>query len=185
MNVKIKRLHPDAVVPVYAKPGDSGFDLVATADVIIAPGDTALVPTGLSVEVPEGYELQVRPRSGITLKTKLRVANSPGTVDSSFRGEVAVIVDNIANPRVIVCDNDDGTHYTDTAKCNFALSIIGEAIPLGRAPDYELRTYIIRKGDKIAQGVVCPVVPVTFTETDGYLTATERGVGGFGSSGVR
>ena len=93
LSVKIKRLHPDAVIPQYAHEGDAGFDLVAAADVIIEPGETALIPTGIAVELPPGYELQVRPRSGITLRTKLRV--QLGTVDSNYRGEIGVIVDNI------------------------------------------------------------------------------------------
>src|SRR5690625_768901 len=90
--VKIKRLHPEAVLPKKAHEGDAGFDLVAVEDVIVEPGETALVPTGIAVELPEGFELQVRPRSGITLKTNLRV--QLGTVDSNYRGEIGVIVDN-------------------------------------------------------------------------------------------
>lgn len=92
MNVNIKRLNKHAVIPQYAKAGDSGFDLVATEDVIIAPGETALIPTGLAFEIPQGYEMQIRPRSGISLRTKLRV--QLGTVDSGYRGEIGVIVDN-------------------------------------------------------------------------------------------
>src|SRR5690625_4442372 len=93
MNLSVKKLHPDAVIPKYAKKGDSGFDLVAVEDMVIEPGETKLIKTGLAFEIPEGYEIQVRPRSGITLKTKLRV--QLGTIDSNYRGEVGVIVDNI------------------------------------------------------------------------------------------
>src|SRR5690606_2151827 len=71
--VKVKRLHPDAVIPTKAHTGDAGFDLVAVEDSIIEPGDTALIKTGLAFELPPGYEMQVRPRSGVTFKTKLRV----------------------------------------------------------------------------------------------------------------
>ena len=95
MKVKIKKLHPDAVIPRYATVGSSGFDLVAIEDVVFEDGETRLVKTGLSFAVPEGYELQIRPRSGVSLKTYLRVANAPGTVDSDFRGEVCVIITNI------------------------------------------------------------------------------------------
>ncbi|WP_001053650.1 dUTP diphosphatase [Bacillus cereus] len=91
LRVKIKRLK-DVDLPKYAKPGDSGFDLVVAEDTVIWPGETKVVPTGLSFEIPPGYELQVRPRSGISRNTKLRVIL--GTVDSGFRGEVGVIVDN-------------------------------------------------------------------------------------------
>ncbi|HDR4368857.1 TPA: dUTP diphosphatase [Bacillus cereus] len=91
LRTKIKRVK-DVELPKYARPGDSGFDLVAAEDTIIWPGETKVVPTGLSFEIPPGYELQVRPRSGISRNTKLRVIL--GTVDSGFRGEVGVIVDN-------------------------------------------------------------------------------------------
>ncbi|HDR8110433.1 TPA: dUTP diphosphatase [Bacillus cereus] len=91
LRTKIKRVR-DVELPKYAKPGDSGFDLVAAEDTIIWPGETKVVPTGLAFEIPPGYELQVRPRSGISRNTKLRVIL--GTVDSGFRGEVGVIVDN-------------------------------------------------------------------------------------------
>lgn len=94
--IKIKRLHTDAVIPKYATEFAAGFDLVAVKDVTIEPGKTELVPLGFAVEIPYGFEMQIRPRSGVTVKTKLRVGNSPGTIDSDFRGEVQVIVDNVA-----------------------------------------------------------------------------------------
>ncbi len=95
LRVKIKRVK-DVELPRYAKPGDSGFDLVAAEDTIIWPGKTKVVPTGLAFEIPPGYELQVRPRSGMTRNTKLRVVL--GTVDSGYRGEVGVLVDNTERP---------------------------------------------------------------------------------------
>jgi len=167
LSVKIMRLCPDAVIPRYAHEGDAGLDLVAAADVIIEPGETALIPTGIAVELPPGYELQVRPRSGITLRTKLRV--QLGTVDSNYRGEIGVIVDNVAEDPfgnvVPYLSHIDGSDYrTD-----------GEIYPN--------ETYIIRKGDKIAQGVIAPVAKATFNETD-ELSDTTRGTGGFGSTGV-
>jgi dUTP pyrophosphatase len=85
MNVKIKKMHPDAIIPSYAKPGDSGFDLVALEDVVIAAGQTKKVPTGLAFEIPDGYEMQIRPRSGLTLNSKLRV--QLGTIDAGYRGD--------------------------------------------------------------------------------------------------
>src|SRR5690625_601254 len=90
--VGFKRLSDAATIPTKAHPTDSGFDLHASADVIIEPGETAVVPTGIAVELPPGYEAQVRPRSGITAKTKLRV--QLGTIDNDYRGEIGVIVDN-------------------------------------------------------------------------------------------
>lgn len=162
MNVKIKLLRPDAVIPQYAKPGDAGFDLVAVEDVIIEPGETALIPTGLAFEIPEGYELQIRPRSGITSKTKLRV--QLGTIDAGYRGEVSVIVDNTS---------------TDTWS-NASRRVDNTYDELTRN---KTRGYIIRKGDRIAQGVIAPVASATFTEVD-ELGESQRGEGGFGSSGV-
>lgn len=167
MNIKIKRLHPDAVIPKYAHAGDSGFDLVAVEDVVIEPGETKLIPTGLAFEIPEGFELQVRPRSGITLKTKLRV--QLGTVDSNYRGEVGVIVDNIA---VDVYGNVS-QYLTHVDGADYRTSEL-----------YPNDTYLIRKGDRIAQGVIAPVAKMEFEEVD-ELSDTERSNKGFGSTGVK
>ena len=169
LSVKIKRLHPDAVIPQYAHEGDAGFDLVAAADVIIEPGETALIPTGIAVELPPGYELQVRPRSGITLRTKLRV--QLGTVDSNYRGEIGVIVDNIFDRD----EEDRHDYYEEILAISGDLTHIGGKFPYG--------TYIIRKGDRIAQGVIAPVAAANFVEVD-ECRDTTRGTGGFGSTGV-
>lgn len=151
MKVCFKLLHPDAKLPAYATPGASGFDLVAIEDVEICRGETKLVKTGLAVEIPKGYEMQVRPRSGLSLKTPLRVANSPGTVDSDYRGEVGVILTNIA-----VYENDNYGNPTRQK---------------------------IKKGDRIAQGVICPVIHADMYVST-VLTDTARGEDGFGSTGV-
>lgn len=95
MKVKAKKLHPNAIVPTYMSPGASGFDLHALDTVTVHPDSCKPIRTGLSFEIPEGYELQIRPRSGTTLNTPIRIANAPGTVDSDFRGEVLILVDNI------------------------------------------------------------------------------------------
>lgn len=167
MSIKIKRLHPDAVIPKYVHAGDSGFDLVAVDDVIVEPGKTVKVPTGIAFELPEGYELQIRPRSGITLKTKLRV--QLGTCDAGYRGEVGVIVDNIA-PLNTEIPSDYGP-----------VMISGDIYRMtGDLPRF---SYIIRKGDRIAQGVIAPIAKVEFEEVD-KLSDTERGNKGFGSTGV-
>jgi len=169
--VKVKRLHPDAVIPKYAHEGDAGFDLVAVEDVIVEPGETVKVPTGLAFELPPGYEMQIRPRSGITLKTKLRV--QLGTVDASYRGEINVIVDNF--------DYDAGP-YDDEL-----IDITGNIL---RASDYfdvwdefAIGSYLIRKGDRIAQAVINAVPRAVITEVN-ELSESERGAGGFGSTGV-
>ncbi|MDA1636487.1 dUTP diphosphatase [Bacillus cereus] len=146
LRTKIKRIK-DVELPRYAKPGDSGFDLVAAEDTIIWPGETKVVPTGLAFEIPPGYELQVRPRSGMTRNTKLRVVL--GTVDSGYRGEVGVLVDNTEIPKAA-----------------------------------NMQAHVIEKGTRIAQGVIAPVITANFVEVD-ELSDSERGKGGFGSTGVK
>jgi dUTP pyrophosphatase len=148
MFVKIKKLHSDAIIPKYQTSGAAGFDIHAIQHTEIYPGETKILKTGLSFEIPQGYELQIVPRSGVSVKTKLRISNSPGTVDSDFRGEVGIIVDNIDL-------NSDK-----------------------RVP------YIIKVGDRIAQGKITPVVQAIFIETDD-LEQTERGEKGFGSTGIK
>lgn len=145
MKVRIQKLHPDAITPKYASRGSSGFDLHALENSSVAPGETKLIRTGVTFEIPEGFELQVRPRSGLSLKTPLRLSNSPGTVDADYRGEVQILAWNTAAQG---------------------------------GPAFE-----IKKGDKIAQGVICPVLQVQFEEVR-TLSETERGAGGFGSTGV-
>ena len=139
--MRIKKTHPEAVIPKYATEGSAGFDLVTVEDIVIDPGETKLVRTGLAFEVPRGHELQIRPRSGISLRTKLRVIL--GTVDSDYRGEIGVIVDNIGN-----------------------------------------ESELITKGTRIAQGVVSPISVANMVEVD-ELSQTERGAGGFGSTGTK
>ena len=141
--VQIKKLDPDAVVPEYRKPGDAGFDLHALRRVAIPAGQAAIVPTGLAFAIPEGFEMQVRMRSGAALKTPLIVANAPGTIDAGYRGEVGIIVRNLA----------------------------GEP-------------YVVEQGERIAQGVVAPVCYAEFALVD-ELPASERGAGGYGSTGSR
>lgn len=99
---KVKLLHPDAKLPSYAKEGDSGMDISAIQDCTVAPGSTILVKTGLAMGIPKGYEIQVRPRSGVSLKTMLRVSNSPGTVDHGFTGEICVIITNFGSTEVLI-----------------------------------------------------------------------------------
>lgn len=93
--VKIKKLHPDAIVPTYGTEGAAGFDFYALEDVMIRPSEIKLIKTGIAMEIPLGYEVQVRPRSGMSLKTYFRVANAPGTIDCDYRGECNIIGENI------------------------------------------------------------------------------------------
>ena len=143
--VQIQRLpHGKGIdLPFYATTHAAGADLRAAvdADVIIQPGDTALIKTGFAMALPDNYEAQVRPRSGLALKFGITVLNTPGTVDADYRGEVGVILINHGKEPFTVC-----------------------------------------RGDRIAQMIIAPFVQANFQAVDS-LSETERGAGGFGSSG--
>lgn len=94
MEMKVKRLYADAMVPAYAHPGDAGLDLFAYADLVLEPGASAVVKTGVAIALPPGTEGQVRPRSGLAAKHQISVLNTPGTIDEGYRGEVGVILVN-------------------------------------------------------------------------------------------
>lgn len=166
--VKVKRLHPDAVIPVRAHSHDAGFDLVAVEDTVIEPGETALIKTGLAFELPSGYAMDIRPRSGISLRTKLRV--NYGTVDAGYAGEVGVIVDNINHGN---CLDDCEFEYSPLDITEDVASNSGH---------YPYGSYIIRAGDKIAQAVITKLPTVRITEVE-ELNESERGSNGYGSSG--
>ena len=95
MILKVKKMHKDAIIPKYQTTGSAGFDLHALNDVIIYPGETVIVDTGLAFDIPENHEIQIVPRSGISAKTKLRISNAPGTIDEDYKGNVKIILDNI------------------------------------------------------------------------------------------
>ena len=139
----VRRLRPGAVVPTRAYGGDAGLDLAACERVELTPGDRALVPTGLAVAIPEGYAGFVQPRSGLAAKHGISIVNTPGLVDSGYRGELRVILQN-----------------TD-----------GQA------------TFVVEPGMRIAQLVVVAVPESALREVD-ELPSSERGTGGFGSSGT-
>src|SRR5690625_3971186 len=171
VKVGFKRLNDNAVIPTKAHPTDSGFDLYASEDVIVEPGETVIVPTGIAVEMPEGFEAKVRPRSGVSAKPKLRV--QLGTIDQGYTGEIGVIVDNIA-------ENSLRSIFMKTVKEDrfvYDVDVLDENIPYG--------TYEVRKGDRIAQLVVQALPEVTAVEIDDLTEDSERGAGGFGSTGVR
>jgi dUTP pyrophosphatase len=141
LDVKVKLLNPDAVIPKYQTSEAAGFDLHSVDEKTIKAGERDVIKTGLAVALPKGYELQVRPRSGLALKNGITVLNTPGTVDSDYRGELMVILLN-------------------TAKEDF----------------------VIKKGDRIAQAVIKEILQADFAVVD-ELDSTERGAGGFGSTG--
>lgn len=141
--VKVKRLPHGAGLPLpaYATAGAAGMDVVSAEDVTLAPGARHAVATGLALAIPEGYEIQVRPRSGLALKHGISVPNTPGTIDSDYRGELKVILIN-----------------------------------------YGAEPFAIARGDRVAQLVLAPVVQAAWREV-AELDATDRGEGGFGSTG--
>ena len=141
-DVLILRLDPDVPVPSYAHPGDAGADLVTTVDATLAPGERALLPTGIALALPDGLAAFVHPRSGLAARYGVALVNAPGTVDAGYRGEVKVSVVNL-DPR--------------------------EAV-------------VFRRGDRIAQLVIQPVIRARFHEVS-TLPGSARGQGGFGSSG--
>lgn len=146
LELKFKRVRDnrDLPLPAYQSPLSSGMDLLADVaeTITVKPLTRVLIPTGLALEIPAGFEAQIRPRSGLALKNGIALVNAPGTIDADYRGEVAVILINLG----------------------------GE-------------DFIVKRGDRIAQMVIAPVVQPKLIEVR-ELGGTERGAGGFGSTGV-
>ena len=164
MKLGFKKVHPEAKLPSYAHEGDSGMDVYSVEDVELYPFTPTLVKTGLIAEIPTGYEIQVRPRSGLALKQGVTVFNSPGTVDAGYRNEIGVIL-----------------LWTPICLCRRAIHGIYRF--LQKDMHENLSKKMIHKGDRIAQFVLAPVTrcePVEISE----VSDTERGTGGFGSTGV-
>lgn len=150
VEVKVKTLDhydPEFELPFYATAGAAGADVRASLpekkSVTVKSGSRVLIPTGIQMEIPEGYEVQVRPRSGLSLKSSLLVVNAPGTIDCDYRGEVNVIIGN-----------------------------------------FGAEDYVIEHGLRIAQLVLAPVTQARYIKVDS-LGETQRGAGGFGSTGTR
>lgn len=143
MKVKIVNIsgHP---LPSYETTASAGMDLRANLEepIILKSLERALIPTGLFIELPVGYEAQIRPRSGLAIKKGITLLNTPGTIDADYRGEIKIILANISNEE-----------------------------------------FVVNKGDRIAQMVIASHVQAEWVEVD-ELMATERGAGGFGSTGV-
>lgn len=162
--IPIEYCREGAKMPAYAHLTDAGMDVFATEEITIAPGETKLVPIGIKVALPAGYELQVRPKSGRCLKTKLRVANTPGTIDAGYRDEIGVIIDNI-EPFIKSAKMDEN----------------------GRLYDVEFgSSFIIGAGEKFAQLVLSEVPKAIFYEVESVGEIANDGrQGGFGSTGVK
>lgn len=166
VRIPIEVCHEDAKIPQYANETDAGLDVYALDDYTIHPGETMLIPTGLKIAIPQGYEVQVRPKSGRALKTKLRVANTPGTIDAGYRDEVKVIIENIEAPI-----KDIGYHFDENGKPIIDSILHGSDFHIG-------------KGEKFAQLVLNEIPKVSFYEVEKLSDDGNRG-GGFGSSGLK
>ena len=146
VSVDIMRLPHDADLPLpqYSTPDSAGVDLLAAVseDVSLGPGERTLIPTGIALSLPRGYEAQIRPRSGLALKNGLTLLNTPGTIDADYRGEIGVILANLGQ-----------------------------------------ETFVVERGMRIAQMVVAPVSQVSWNAVEA-LDDSERGAGGFGSTGT-
>ena len=143
VKILVKKSNPAIELPSYKTNGASGMDLMAWVDnpIILKPGTSCLVPTGISVAFPQEYEIQVRPRSGLAAKNNISVLNTPGTIDSDYRGEIKIILFNHGN-----------------------------------------ENFLINNKDRIAQMVLTPIIKMQLEETN-ELPDTNRGKGGFGSTG--
>ncbi len=139
----VKKLNKNVVLPEYKTHGSSGMDLMANIDQVIKifPGEKKIIPTGISIAIPQKYEIQIRPRSGLAAKNGISILNTPGTIDSDYRGEIKVILINLGK-----------------------------------------NVFEIKKNDRIAQMIVCPIVKAELEEVEN-LPITVRGEGGFGSTG--
>lgn len=162
VTIPIEYCNTEAKMPTYAHLTDAGMDIYLTEDVTIHPGETKLIPTGIKVALPLGYELQVRPKSGRSLKSKLRIANTPGTIDAGYRDEICIIADNI--DQVI-----KGGELDEEGRLTGILW--GSDI-------------VLEKGEKIAQLVLSEVPKAVFYEIDNVSVIENDGrKGGFGSTG--
>lgn len=177
VQIPIELCHNDAKIPQYAHISDSGLDVYALDDITIKPGETVLVPTGIKVALPPGYEIQVRPKSGRCVKTKLRVANTPGTIDQGYRDEIKVIIENIEAPikdidyEFVVPTNQHG-EQTGPPYCRINSILHGSDFTIG-------------KGEKFAQLVLMEVPKAAFYRVDTVRDIGEDRGGGFGSTGLK
>ena len=131
--ILIKRFSKEVILPKYETPGSSGMDISAFLEKnqIIDPGKTALIPTGLFLAVPEGFEVQIRPRSGLALKKSVSVLNTPGTIDADYRGEIKVILINLSDKKFIV---ENGLRIAQMVVCPVAKSELLEVQELSETP---------------------------------------------------
>mgnify|MGYP006286909435 CR=1 FL=1 len=161
VEVFVEACREDVKLPSYAKHGDSGMDVYSAEEVLINPSETVIVPSGIKLALPEGYEIQVRPRSGISFNTPLRLSNSPGTIDSGYRDELGILITNTSLK--------EEKNYEI-----FSLESKGNKNGI----------YKINKGDRIAQIVLQKVPVMKLTLVDNVKKIGNDRGGGIGSTGV-
>jgi len=169
VEVMIELCRKSATMPCYAHPGDAGMDIYAAEQVIIYPQQTVLIPTGIKFAIPYGYEIQVRPRSGISLNTPLRIPNSPGTIDSGYRDELYIIMTN-NSPSACSCNTINDLLKKD------------ELLQINQSGN---GSYVINPGDKIAQIFVNPVPKIQLQLVSSVCNIGTNRCGGFGSTGTK
>jgi dUTP pyrophosphatase len=197
--VYIEKCRDGVIIPEYARIGDAGMDIRACLDkdVYLFPQDSVIIPTGLKMAIPEGYELQVRPRSGLSAKTPIRIANTPGTIDSGYRDEIGIIIQNTSDsylvprqieyykPSVNVYYGPNNRAYEKHIRaCDnyyWENSPIYKIDEKGNKPGI----YVIKNGDRIAQIVLSKYETIDFVPTeDVKVLGLNRG-GGFGHTGTK
>jgi dUTP pyrophosphatase len=187
VGVFIEKCRETAVIPAYAREGDAGMDVCAAENVDISPGQTKIIPTGLKLAIPPGYEIQVRPRSGLSYKTLLRLANTPGTIDSGYRDELGIIMSNTG------ADIEGFKEYFENLYGGrFENRYMDVSFPVYELSDPELAdsvkkpcVYRIKAGDRIAQIVLSRAPAIEFTVVDSVADIGYDRGGGFGSSGIK
>lgn len=152
-------------LPAYANEGDAGLDIYSPKEYTINPGETIIIPTGIKVAIPKGYAILIQPRSGQSVKTKLRIANTPGLIDSGYRDEIGVIVENIEPPF-----KDLEYHFDDNGKPIIDSILHGQA-------------YTIAAGQRFAQMRLVQVPTASFVQVDSVANLGEDRGGGFGHTG--
>ena len=167
VTIQVEKCSEDTKIPTYARVGDAGMDIYSTEEVTLAPGEKKLIGTGIKVAIPEGYEIEVVPKSGIALRTGLKVSNSPGTIDSGYRDEIKVIVEN-SEPSI------KDIEYTFDDNGNPVIKSILHG-----------KSYTIEKGQKIAQIILKEVPIINFQEVKNISEISGDRGGGFGSTGVK
>ncbi len=189
---------PAAKVPAYQSPYSAGVDVSLLEDLTLFPGERAVCPTGLKMAIPEGYEIQVRPRSGLSLKTSLRISNSPGTIDADYRDEIGIIVENtyaatdIVNDILRDPDHIDALKDYEPTTLGAVLAKRGKDVPplLGDVPVYvnaqgePYGTLKFKRGERIAQLVLTEIRQAEFVEVEDVKKIGHDRGGGFGSTGM-